>query len=272
MARVVLPESRLARRKRRRRKAVFIFSFAGLLVLSGALVWLSHVEFLRISDVQVSGNQTLASSSVVSFVEERLQGTYGGVFPKNNILLYPQDTIAAELAARYPVLKNVEVAAQDFHTIRVSLVEREPKALWCGVVPASPEPCFFIDDEGLIYAQAPQFSEPVYARYFGVLMGSGLPKRYLSQTQFRGLFALVDALAQKESTLHIAHIAVDAEGDVRVAFEKDFTLIFSLQDEGGDIFERYTLARGSEPFAGRDFSEFEYLDLRFGDKLYYKVR
>ena len=55
-------------------------------------------------------------------------------------------------------------------------------------------------------------------------------------------------------------------------FASGFVLKFALSDAGGDVFERFSLALAAEPFLGRSLSDFLYLDLRFGDKLYYKLK
>jgi len=60
--------------------------------------------------------------------------------------------------------------------------------------------------------------------------------------------------------------------DVSVRFANSFTLRFALSDAGGDIFERFSLALTSEPMKAHKLSDFQYLDLRFGDKLYYKLK
>jgi len=45
-----------------------------------------------------------------------------------------------------------------------------------------------------------------------------------------------------------------------------------VSDSGADVLERIALALQSEPFAKRSLTDFAYLDLRFGDKLYYKLK
>jgi len=179
--------------------------------------------------------------------------------------------MAQTILKQYPTLRAVDVHAQDFHTIVVAVTEREPVALWCGPSPAEPQPCLFLDEEGAAYAPAPEFSAPVYVPYYGSLV-QGAPPRYLGTAQFQSLFALVAALGQKESAEAVAGVSVDSSGDVRMLFGGGFTLIFNLKDDGGDIFERFNLALGSSVFSGKTLADFEYLDLRFGDKLYYKLK
>ena len=268
MARVELPESRLSARKRRR----FVRIAAGLIVfllfISSGLVGLTYWSELQIKDVAVSGAQTLSSGTVETFARDRLAGEYWYVFSKSNIFLYPRQQIAADLMRSYPVLASADVHAADFHTVAVNLVEREPRALLC----SQDNRCLFMDENGVAYTDAPTFSEPVYLSYYGTTTGEALPKQYLTPEQFQSLSALVDALAQKISDSAIVAVDVDTNKDVSVRFANSFTLRFALSDAGGDIFERFSLALTSEPMKAHKLSDFEYLDLRFGDKLYYKLK
>ena len=268
MARVELPESRLRLRKRRRRVRIAVVSVVSVLVVLSCLVGLTYLPALQIKDVAVSGAQTLPPGTIDAFVRDRLAGEYWYVFPKSNIFLYPRQRIAADLMQEYPVLASADVHAADFHTVAVSVVEREPRALLC----SQDNRCLFMDENGVAYTDAPTFSEPVYLSYYGSTTGDTLPKQFLTPLEFQALSALVDAIAQKLPGEKVAAVSVDKAKDVRMRFADDFTLIFALIDQGGDVFERLTLALTSGPMAARKLSDFQYLDLRFGDKLYYKLK
>ena len=268
MARVELPESSLRLRKRRRRARVLVVSTVFILLVLSGLVGLTYWPALQIKGVAVSGAQTLPSGDIEAFVRERLAGEYWYIFSKSNIFLYPRQQIAADLMREYPVLASADVHAADFHTIAVNLVEREPRALLC----SQDNRCLFMDENGVAYTDAPTFSEPVYVSYYGSTTGSVLPKQFLTPPEFQALSALVDAIAQKISDSAIVAVDVDTNKDVSVRFANSFTLRFALYDAGGDIFERFSLALTSEPLTAHKLSDFQYLDLRFGDKLYYKLK
>ncbi|KKW35704.1 hypothetical protein A2852_00405 [Candidatus Adlerbacteria bacterium RIFCSPHIGHO2_01_FULL_54_23] len=260
MSRIILPELKVkARRRRRRARMALLFGILALGIFGGAVA-LARASFLRITDVAVSGVKTVPQISVEEIVREKLQGSYFFLFPKNNILLYPQKEIEKTLLAAHGEFKTAEVRAKDFHALAVAVIEREPKAVWCYSITSGQAECYLMDEDGVPYAPAPQFAEQVYVEYRGTLGG-----------YFSALFALVEALMQKEPDNPVRQVVVD-ENEVRAYFQKDFLLIFSLKDSGGDVFERFSLALASEPFKGRKLSEFEYLDLRFGDKLYYKIK
>ncbi len=234
-------------------------------------MWLSWAPFLRVTSVQVVDTQTISSSSIAEYAQQEMSGAYGWLFARNNVFLYPRAAISQGLLAQYPSLRSADVHAQDFHTVVIKVAERQPVALWCGQSSDAPEPCLFLDEDGIAYAPAPTFSSPVYVSYYGAL-ATNTPPTYLDMAHFQSLVALVTTLLQKETADTIASVSVDSSQDVHVLFGSGFTLLFNLSDDEGDVFERFSLALTSDAFVGKTISDFEYLDLRFGDKLYYKLK
>jgi cell division septal protein FtsQ len=272
MARVALPDSRSRTRRKRHRVILFFVLFASVLALIGCFVWLSQASFLRITHINVSGTQTIASSTVEELVQTQMEGNFFYLFPKNNILFYPKGEIASALLAEMPVLASVSVSAENFQTISVAVAERQPKALWCGEVVASSSQCLLLDESGVAYREALIISGDAYTKYYGALTGSTTPKQYLSPAQFRSLSALVDTIAANQKNDPLESVLVDENNDVHMAFASGFTLLFALSVDGGDVYQRFTLAFMADPFKTHKLSDFEYLDLRFGDKLYYKLK
>jgi cell division septal protein FtsQ len=271
MARVHVSTGRLKTRRRRRRALIAALFVVAALAVLGGLVWLSWAPFLRVTNVEVTGTQSLAPEEITNYVHKELSGAYGYLFARNNVFLYPRAGIEAGLLAAYPTLRTADVHAKDFHTIEVVAAEREPVALWCAQQGGG---CEYMDEEGLLYAPAPQFSAAPYITYQGPATSTpqrGI-KQYLTQVEFQSLAALVAALDAKEPDDPIGLVAVDQNGDVRAYFKDSFVLMFSIKDDGGDVFERFTLALQSDVFKDKPLGSFEYLDLRFGDKLYYKVK
>ena len=290
MTRIALPESKLRARRRRRALVLSLLLVALLAVIGGGLLWALRQSALRVSSVLVAGEKTVASSTIEAEVRESLTGNYFWFMPKDSILLYPRRYIERNLQERHPTFRSVIVHAESLSSISVAVEERFPTALWClPAVPAHlsaqagagqaggsskdmPTPCIFLDDEGVAYALAPEFSGSAYVRYFGALPQDGelLPAQFISKESFRSLSAFVAALGEK--TGGVESVAVEENGDVQAFYKDGFVLKFSLKDDTGVVFQHFTLGLASEAFQGRQLSDFQYLDLRFGDKLYYKLR
>lgn len=265
MARVELPQSKLRARRKRRRARLALVSVGALFLLCAILVGISYIPFVQIRQVAVSGVSTLATTTITHYVESQIAGRYLFVIPRRNIFLYPKDKIAEGLLSSFPELRVADVHAGDFHTIEVEVVEREPKSLWC-----MGDDCYLMDQEGVVYAHAGQTEG--FVKYHGATQGQRLPRQYLNADQFEALFSLVDALSQKVATSRIETVSIDNHADVEAEFDNGFTLKFALGDASGDTFERFSVALTAGPFLEHSLEEFLYLDLRFGDKLYYKLK
>ena len=270
MASRSLPVSKLKARRRRRRVVLLVVACFLFILLVGGLVGLSWLPMFRIHTVEVTGASSVGSSVIESMVEERLLGTYWGVFPRSNIFFYPKSTIEKELLASFPVFNSVEVRRSNLETINVTVVERTTTALWCGESVVAASACFLLDDNGVAYAPAADFSGRVYLSYYGPVSGTNV-KQFITHEEFQALSALVPALEKAAPGETLSRVEVEG-ADVHITFESGFTLMYSLEDNSADVLERFSLAIKTEPFTKHTLSDFEYLDLRFGDKLYYKLR
>ncbi len=240
-----------------------------LLVLFLCIWWFLNASFLLIRDVEVSGNNVVPASSIEAAALHDTLGKYIGLFSKADIFFYPKDQITRDLLALYPTLKTVRVGAKDFHTIQIEVTERSPYALWCFADDAH---CVLLDADGLAYANAPEYSGQVYTTYVSGQRGNTLPQQFLTPEKFHTLAALVDAFSKKLGSDHVREVGVDENEDVHLKISSGYELILPLDADTGTIFNNFSLALTSAPFSSHPLSDFQYIDLRFGDKVYYKLK
>ncbi|MEI7719874.1 MAG: hypothetical protein WCI89_01555 [bacterium] len=281
-----IPESRLRERRRRRRAFALGLLCASTVLLCVGFVALSHVAFLRVTSVTVSGTNDGLAEQIQAFVKSKMSGAYLHLFARDNILLYPKSSITKDLSVQFPELRDVWVRTADVHHVEVSVTERRPVALWCdsgvgsqsqsqslSVSPfLSQDTCFFLDENGLAYKAVGDTPTTNYQKYFGPAATTTLPRQYLTPDQFVSLFAFVQALGGKVPNETIAHVSVGGQGNANISFASGFEVRFLLSDNAGDVLQRFVLAQTAAPFSTHKLSDFSYLDLRFGDKIYYKLK
>lgn len=272
--RVVLGESKLRTRRRRRRVLVLGLCVLAVLVLLGGVVYLTWAPLFRVTTVRVEGVVPAQATQVEQVVRSVGAGRYVGIFSKNNILLYPTAGAAAAIAEAFPSLKNITVQTAGLHTIVVGAVERQPSAVWCGSAPTSSSNCIFLDDTGLAYAPSLDYTGVGYRKYFGRLSTSTSADQgqYLTAQRFHTLDVFVTALQTHLSSSTLVYVFVDENNDVYVAHKDGFEVRFELLSDPGSILQTLQLALSTEIFKAHTLSDFAYLDLRFGSKLYYKLK
>lgn len=272
MARAALPHSRLKARRRRRRvwRAVGVLvAVIGLCALAVGALYLPH---LRIVSIAVVGEESVPVAAVAAAAKSTLRGTYFHALPKDNTLMYPKDELVRDLQEKFPALSTVRLARDGLRGLTITVDEYAPFALWCGTSPARGEPCLFLDPSGTAYASAVSTQGSGFVKYYGAIAGSTTPKRFLSREDFRSLTALLAELDTRIADDTVMRVEVDEYDDVRAEFASGFILMFARRDSPAQLLERFNLARQAEPLAERPLSDVEYLDLRFGDKLYYKLK
>lgn len=265
-----IPASK-ARAKRRKSLYLKVGIVACFLILAiGGLVFTLRLPSLQVTSVEVVGASTLATEDLRASIDREMDGSYLLVVPRSSIFLYPKRSIENALSEQYPKLRSVGVRFKDFGSIAVSVSEREPSALWCGASSADARQCYFMDAQGLLYAPAPSFSGPVYVSYYGAL-SSDVPLRasFLGEDRFASLAALVATLGKEDSPVSVE---ITPEKDVIVTFLSGSQLIFALADAPEGILARLSAARASDALAGVSPEDISYIDLRFGNKLYYRLK
>ena len=137
--------------------------------------WLSSLKGLQITSVQVLGADPDIANALRDAAQQNLQGSYIGMFPRSNILIYPKNAIVRSVGAASDRLSGVSVHRQGLNTLIISVNEKTPAALVCAGLPDfngnslsfdDSDSCYFADANGLIFEHAPSFSGTSYNRYY----------------------------------------------------------------------------------------------------------
>ncbi|MDP2651349.1 MAG: hypothetical protein Q8O98_02025 [bacterium] len=261
-------------RRRQVRKVRAIVALILLLILLGALTYLSHLERLLIDDVKYYGNVVTKDEEVSRIVEEHLSGKYLWLFPRANAFLYPKRSIEHSLLSGIPRLESLDLELNGLNTLNVTLRERVPKALYCEDITdiTMPTGCYFLDSNGYIFSKAPAFSGAVYFIYSNTTaLERPLDKQYLSQKEFLPIARFIEKLVELGvrprafiKTGDEYHLVLNGSGKVMWKADEDINSV-ALNLEAF-LYDEVIAAE-------EDFLEqILYIDLRFRNKVFYKLK
>lgn len=261
---------RLRDKRRRQQMIALCICVLGLLGIVGGLGGASHLERLSIQSVEVHGAQLLSAGDVQQSVRATISPDSFELFSRRNIFLYPRSRIEAELSSAYPRIQTVAVQREALfaQALSVQVKERAPYALWCAG--ASYTDCYVMDREGFVYAK--QLSDRPETQYV-FRGGMALEGDPVGQTFLLGrLEKMTELLA------YLAQNGYGAEG-VHVENDKDFevpllrgpVLKISFAADPADLVRNLELALESETLKNT-FTSLEYVDLRFGNRVYFKMK
>ena len=286
MKRNILNSPRLLELKRHRRKVflgkVLFFVFT-LSVIFAGLAYVSRISNLNISAIEILGNKTLDATVVKSIVQNEIIGNYLWFFPKTNIFFYPKDNIKKDLFNQFSRLESISLSVKN-KVLEVSLTERTALYTWCGdtinLVAELPsdnstakEKCYFMDEAGYIFDEAPYFSGDVYFKFYGKTADSYfLKQKFLELIQFKktlegmGLRPVaIYVLDDGNARVYLSSGAQGEKPEIRFKADADFQ----------KVAENLQTALTTEPLQSdlkNKYSSLLYIDLRFGNKVVYKFR
>jgi hypothetical protein len=168
--------------ERRKKKQILIVSavVGAVVFFVGGAIWLSRIDALQIKTITVEGAGSALKKNIQTVADEELEKKIWFVFPRRNTLLFSKSAIEKRLLTE-PKIKTVEIDRFGFSEIKIIITERAPFALWCEkfveqkaataikveTKPESVSDCYFVDNEGFIYARAPFFSGHVFFELYG---------------------------------------------------------------------------------------------------------
>lgn len=260
----------LARKRQARRKRQ-LFALSSLLVLFVLIVFISRLERFRIADISVTGANVIGVDVVTEFTKDVLGGYYLWLIPRDNALIYPSHELKRALANKFPRFSSVKLSLEGLERLAVSVVEREPFALYCGEATSiEAATCYFLDEGGFIFDFAPAFSDGVYFVYAdSVPAENPRGRQFLPAPEFRGLVQFIERLPElglKPLTIKLSQEYFD------VALSRDAHLLFNKQSDLVVIYSNLKTFINSDAIrAQADFlDKVTELDLRTENKVFYK--
>lgn len=294
MKKSVLNSPRLLKFKKGERKVlfrkIFFLTFLFFLILVG-LSFLSEWQKLNIDNIVISGNKVVETKMIEDIVREKISGYYFWVFPKTNFIIYPQREIKRELKNKFKRIEEVFVNNRNIKTLEINVSERTALYTYCGATVDlennSNQKCYFMDQDGYIFDEAPYFSGGVYLKFYGTVANIDLPTgqagnpsgSYFFQSNFNKLISLKETI-QKIEIKPVAFYIQD-DGDIKIflsslsASQMGPEIIFKTDSDFEQVAGNLQTVLTTEPLQTdfkNKYSSLLYIDLRFGNKVYYKFR
>lgn len=284
-----------ARLQKRRRK-VIIGKIVAALFCAGGLwavaFWLSGLPAITIRGIEVGGNVSLSAQDIASRTEHFLVGRYFFTVPRANIFFYPKAAVTKNILESFPRVENADIRFKNFHTISITIAEREAAALWCQAlnVQGTPsgkhfEECYLMDKDGFLFdafnpeppsrdAETLAVSNhyPAVIKFYGGLSAANpVGHSYETAERFHSLLAFAQNIGQ----IGVAVLAfrersdkdleVEVLGGARLVLGRDANLV--------SVAANLETIVSDPSFGGTEgFKKVDYVDLRFGNKVFYRLK
>jgi len=256
--------SRKKRRKKMFRRVLFIF-LAVFILLVAAFVGVFRIEKFKIKNIIVSGNHVLETGEIENQIKSVMAAKTFGIIPRDRIFSFSAAKAESALESRFGRLNFVEVKKRMPADIEVTVSEREPFVLLC--LEGSKD-CFFTDETGFIFEEAPFFSSGVFIKFFDRRFERpGLGRFLISRESMERVFSFLDKV---DSFFSPEDVYLNGGGVYEFQTADGFRLILDESDDWNLSFSNLeTFLSG---YKVGEYPDFDYIDLRFGNKVFYKIK
>ncbi len=233
-----------------------------LFVLIIVGIWYgTRAEQVTIDSVTVSGGETISHEEIEAKIWATLEGEYLKLVPRRFAYLYPRNDILAAVAS-IPRVKDIELKRTGAKKIDLTFTEYTAIALWC----SETDQCYFLDESTFAFAVAPELEGGSFLRYVSLGTEPEIGKSVLTALQQEELDEIIAGL--EETGWEVEEITVDTVGDAYLDLVEGGEIKVSLQEDGLSTISNFNTVLASENFDTLKPGSFQYIDLRFGDKVF----
>lgn len=267
------------RTRRRRARLIAVGSaFLALLITLGGVSYASHTERFTVQSFIVEGATYASPKDIETYAFDAIQKPGFHFFSPSNIFLYGPKKLEKGIIEYFPRIQYADVRREALfaNVVYINIEERQPFAVWCRagtadltVASSTPRECYFLDETGFIFAPASDSQKSATSYVFGGGIKSDTPIGALfAESHMEGILAFLKLL--QENNLTPVGAAVEGDNDFHVPLQNRFYIKASFGANAEDLVRNLTLVLESERLKDRH-ERLEYVDLRFGNKVYFKL-
>ena len=304
MSRILYNPRKIKQKQSVRSRILFVMLklFIAFTVVGASFVILVHIKRWQISDYQIIGATSVSQEQITGALSEIFAGNYALVAPRSSFFLVTAGGVQKKLLAAFPKLKNVVVHKQFPNTVKVSLSERTLWAVACdnpnvfgteamqseqgsstpptlseGEIGAPTESvgavldCVYIDDQGYAYETAPDISGTLILR---IHLDAGRPllnTQVVDQGRIMHLKEILSAMEQATGDRMVGvEFSSKVPSEIRLKAGSGYMLYLNWEDDFTNVSRVLKRVLTDEIKTSR--KKVDYIDLRFGNKVFYKMR
>lgn len=240
----------------------------GLILLLGLCVttvwYVTRLPALTITTVTASGGETIDADVVIEKVDTVLAGTYLGIVPRRFTWWYPEDELITAVKS-VPRLKDPVITKVSLSELAITYDEYIPYALWCDR--ADENRCIFVDEAGYAFTPAPQLLGGSLPRYTTIGRTPEVGQLMIALDDLQAI-ELLRTEIDRELRLPVVQVETDIARDVFFTVSGGGEIKATLRMTPQETFDNLRTILLSDEFKDLAPGEFQYIDLRFGNKVF----
>lgn len=237
-------------------KTKIFWEIIGLLILFLVLFYVFvFSSAFQIKEIQILGNEKVSSEEMLRFIYPEIEQRL--VFKTRSMFLINSQDIKDHILDNFFLINKVSVKKKPFHSLIIEIEEREHIAVVCW------ERCFKVNERGIAFESVNDLLGLVIYLNKEVSLGDQI----ISPMYLESIY-LINSSFENNTDIEAKEIVL-LENALEIMTDKNFKVIFSLENSVEDQILNLELVL-KEKIAQEELVGLEYIDLRFGNKVYFK--
>lgn len=268
---------------KKRKKLIFLVSTIciSIVILLIIIILSLHISTFRINSISISGADSTSVNSIEKKVMELLEGNYIYIIPKSSFVVYPKSEIKKVLVAQYPEIKDIDIELNGLSGLNISLNERKPEVVVCEGFKDDEDTsdCYYADAKGFVFSRIASSTQQNYFKYYvnsnstTTILGNVFTK----DTKFLELQRLIKNI--NNSGIKVNGILISDDGSYEMYIENmdksDAIVYFDDRTPFDKTLSNLVIFWKNSVGKKIGLSEvpnFDYINLRFGNNVFYLIK
>lgn len=252
---------------------IVIFIFVA--IFASAILFL-NLSFFKIKKIEIYGNNSIGAEFLIDTARSIINEKYWKIFPQDNIFIISKEKILKELSVKFKRIKKIEIDRNFPSAISIKIEERNNAVLL-----RERENCAFIDENGYVFEVAPCFSGGIFINFFdernavetatttsvrdiNKILGANL----LNEEEFKKIMDFAKLSAKTGDG--VVRVVLKKENNYEIYTKEGWKMILNNKNNPQAAYLNLTTAL--ESTIKEERRKLDYIDLRYGNKIYFKYK
>jgi len=253
---------RIKKKKPIFKKPLFWVAILILILLGTAIYFLVFFDKFQVKKVIISGNEKVRTEDLQELVSQKIERNFLVVISRSIFLISP-NKINKAIQEEYPDIDSVKIRRELPDTLNVNVIERKPFAIFC--VGSN---CYLIDEKGVTFEKTSsgEDSFPIVRHFENkeVVLGKEAVKKEIMEKIVK-----IKKGTEDRSQITIKEANIVSGERLNIKTSEGWQVYFNLTADIDLQVEKLNLLLEKE-ISKENRAELQYIDLRFGNKAYYK--
>lgn len=280
----ILLQSKTRHRKQRIRR-ILLWVLTPTLIVVLAVGGIFFLPKFKVQKFEITGAAEVSREALEKIARASVSDRLFGIFPKDRVFFVPTREIQSRILEAYPRIQDASVVHNFPDILSITVKEREVWAVYCvqdignvnapasevNIYEVATGSCRLIDTEGVGFAEAPDLRGSLLLRIYGPASKEFTEGQPMYDAESLKKMQVFSESLQAKLSLQLQEVELGSPYDESITFTTTagWNILLDKKTDSELAVQNLALVLGKHV---ANQAELEYVDLRFPNKVFYKLR